>query len=75
MAEADTTVTKRPQMKAGCNMFLQTFASYLPDDYVVEKLTRNTANMADVWKIMDEFYGVMLSSETFLALCKIAKKP
>ena len=76
-AEADNTVTQRSasQMRADCHMFLDTFASYLPDDYVVEKLTKNTTNMADVWRIVDEFYGVTLSSDTFLALSNMSKKP
>lgn len=43
-AEPDTSQTKQTgaQLKADCLMFLETLSSYLPDDYLVEKITKNT---------------------------------
>ena len=76
-AEAADSDLKRtaPQLKDDCNMFLETFASYLPDDYLVEKLVKNTTKYADIWTIIEDFYGVALTSDTFLELAKMKKKP
>ena len=45
--EAETSPLKRKkaEMKADCHMFLETFASYFPDDYLVEKITKNTGKL------------------------------
>ena len=75
-AEPETSQTKRTgaQMQADCLMFLETLSSYLPDDYLVEKITKNSEDLASVWTIVDDFYGVTLNSETFLGLAKMSKK-
>ena len=75
--EAETSQLKRKkaEMKADCHMFLETFASYFPDDYLVEKITKNTGKLKDVWRTVDEFYNVILSSDSFLGLAKLTKKP
>ena len=64
----------KAQLKSDCSMFLETLASYLPDDYLVEKISKNTKDMAGVWEIIESYYGVQISSETFLALSKLKKK-
>ena len=45
--EAETSPLKRKkaEMKADCHMFLETFASYFPDYYLVEKITKNTRKL------------------------------
>ena len=75
--EPATSQLKRTkaQLKSDCSMFLETLASYLPCDYLVEKITRTTTSMAGVWELIDQFYGIQLTSETFLALAKLTKKP
>ena len=62
------------ELKSDCNMFLETLASFLPDDYLVEKIIRNTSKLADIWRILEDFYGVTLNSETFLGLAKMQKQ-
>ena len=64
----------KEDMKSDCLMFLETLASYLPDDYLVEKITKSTGKLADVWSVIDSYYGVTLSSDTFLELAKMSKK-
>ena len=75
-AEPDTSQTKQigAQMKADCLMFLETLSSYLPDDYLVEKITKNSENLESVWKIVDNCFGVTMNSETFMGLAKLSKK-
>ena len=75
-AKTAETSLKRTQaeMKLDCLMFLETLASYLPDDYLVEKITKNTGSLADVWKVINSYFGVMLSSDTFRELAKMSKK-
>ena len=71
----DSTLKRQPaELESDCNMFLNTLASYVPDDYIVEKILKNTTNIASIWKIIDDFYGVSLSSETFLGLAKMHKE-
>ena len=62
------------QMKQDCEMFLQTLASYLPDDYLVEKISKTTENMDGVWEVLEQYYGTTLTSETFLQIDKMKKK-
>ena len=74
--EPNTSQLKRTkaQMKSDCSMFLETLASYLPCDYLVEKITRTTSDMAGVWELIEQYYGIQLTGETFLALAKLSKK-
>ena len=74
--EAATSALKRSgaQMKQDCEMFLQTLASYLPDDYLVEKISKTTENMDGVWEVLEQYYGTTLTSETFLQIDKMKKK-
>ena len=76
-AEAATSDLQRTaaQVKDDCYMFLETFASYLPDDYLVERLVKSTSSYKDVWDKLQQFYGVVLSSDTFLEIAKMVKKP
>ena len=55
-------------------MFLETLSSYLPDDFIGEKICKTTGSLKEVWNVIDDFYGVKLSSETFLGLTKLTKK-
>ena len=72
---AETSLKRsKAEMKSDCLMFLETLASYLPDDYLVEKITKSTGKLADVWTVIDSYYGVTLSSNTFLELAKMSKK-
>ena len=63
-----------PEMKSDCLMFLETVASYLPDDYLVDGITKKTGSLKDVWKEMDSYYGTALSSFTFLELATMSKR-
>ena len=63
-----------PEMKSDCLMFLETLASYLPDDYLVDNITTKTKCLKDVWKEVDNYYGTALSSFTFLELAGMTKK-
>ena len=76
-AEAATSVLKRTaaDMKEDCIMFLEIFASYLPSDYLVERVTKNTTSVEEVFKVIEEYYGVVCSSDTFLQLAKFSRKP
>ena len=77
VAEADTSILKRTaaEVKSDCAMFLDTLSSYVPDDYLVEKITKNTSKMADIWRILEDYFGVALNSETYLGLAKMQKLP
>ena len=74
--EPDTSDLKRKadQLKQDCMMFLETLASYLPDDYLVEKISSSTEDMAGVWEIIEQYYGIALNSDTFLQIDKMSKK-
>ena len=63
----------KAEMKADCLMFLQTLASYLPDDYLVDTITGKTGELEDVWNEIDKYYGTCLSSFTFLELATMVK--
>ena len=71
--EAATAQTRRTkaQVKEDCLMFLETLSSYLPDDYIGEKICKTTGNLKEVWKVIDDYFGVTLSSETYLGLTKL----
>ena len=71
---AESSLKRSPaEMKSDCLMFLETLASYLPDDYLVERITKNTGKLEDVWRVVEDYYGVTLSSDTFLELAKMSK--
>ena len=63
-----------PELMSDCNMFLETLASFVPDDYLVDKITKNTSQLADIWRILEDFFGVALNSETYLSLAKMQKQ-
>ena len=74
-AEPETSQLKRTpaELKSDCNMFLETLASFVPSDYLVEKITKNTSSIATIWTILDDYYGTTLNSETYLGLTKMQK--
>ncbi len=74
--EPNTSDLKRTaaQMMEDCKMFLETLASYVPDDYLVEKISKTTSNMAGVWEVLEQYYGIALNSDTFLQIDKMTKK-
>ena len=76
-AEPETSQLKRtaPEIKSDCNMFLETLASFVPSDYLIEKITKNTSSIATIWNVLDDFYGTSLNSETYLGLTKMMKHP
>ena len=71
---ASQTKRTKAQVKDDCLMFLETLSSYLPDDYIGEKICKMTKNLKEVWSVIDDFFGVTLSSETYLELTKLSKK-
>ena len=74
--EPDTSDLKRTkaQLKEDCKMFLETLASYVPDDYLVEKISKTTEDMDGVWTILEQYYGISINSDTFLQIDKMQKK-
>ena len=76
-AEGNDTTLKRTAeaMKEDCIMFLEIFASFLPSDYLVERVTKNTTSVEDVFRAIEEYYGVVCSSDTFLQIAKFTRKP
>ena len=76
-AEAATSVLKRTaeEVKSDCSMFLDTLSSFVPDDYLVEKIVKNTSKLANIWTILEDYFGVALNSETYLGLAKMQKLP
>ena len=74
--EPNTSDLKRTaaQMMEDCKMFLETLASYVPDDYLVEKISKTTSSMAGVWDVLEQYYGIAVNSDTFLQIDKMAKK-
>ena len=55
--------------------FLSTIASYLPFDYIAEKLITQSTNMLTVWSIIYELYDAEISTSHYLDYATMAKFP
>ena len=74
---AESSGLKRePDMLASdLNGFLSTIASYLPFDYVADKIISESTNMVSVWKIIYEIYDAEISTTLYLDYATMMKYP
>ena len=40
---------------------------------MIERITKTTGKLEDVWRVVEDYYRVTLSSDTFLELAKMSK--
>ena len=55
--------------------FLHNLAGFLPHSYLTSKLVKETKNLNDCWKIIEEHYNVKVTPETFLDFESLKKNP
>ena len=55
--------------------FLHNLAGFLPHSYLTSKLVKDTKNLNDCWKIIEEHYNVKVTPETFLDFESLRKNP
>ena len=62
-------------LAADLDGFLDCIGSYLPFDYIGEKLKAESKGISSVWQIIYEVYDVELSTTNFLDYASMAKTP
>ena len=62
-------------LAADLDGFLDCIGSYLPFDYIGEKLKDESKGISSVWQIIYEVYDVELSTTNFLDYASMAKTP
>ena len=71
-----TGLKRNPQMlSADLDGFLETISSYLPFDYISDKLKTETTCMRDVWDILYEVYDAELSTTHYLDYASMTREP
>ena len=72
---AESTGLKRsaPEVMEDLVDLLSTLASFLPHSYLTDKLLKTTKSWKDVWHVIYEHYGVLITSETLLDFEKFHK--
>ena len=75
--QAETTGLKRtPEiLAADLEGFLQCLASYLPFDYVADKLVSETTNLQSAFDIIYEIYDVEINTTHFLDYASMVRNP
>ena len=63
------------QLASDLEGFLECLGSYLPFDYVPEKLLQETSNMTTVWSIIYEIYDVELTTSHYLDYATMSRNP
>ena len=75
-ADEPSGLKRSPEVLAGdIDGFLSTIASYLPFDYIAEKLITQSTDMLSVWTILYELYDAEISTSHYLDYAMMTKFP
>ena len=61
-------------MKDDCKDFLCILATFLPHGYLTEKLVNDSTSFEKAFEIIQEYYGLLPTQESFLELDSFSKK-
>ena len=75
--DEETTGLKRTPQELASDLegFLECLASYLPFDYVPEKLLQESTNMSSVWTIIYDIYDVQINTSHYLDYATMSRNP
>ena len=75
--ETETSGLKRSPtiLASDLESFLECLASYLPFDYIADKLNAESSNMRTVWAIIYEVYDAEISTTHYLDYASMTKLP
>ena len=75
--DKETTGLKRTPQELASDLegFLECLASYLPFDYVPEKLLQESTNMSSVWTIIYDIYDVQINTSHYLDYATMSRNP
>ena len=73
----ETTGLKRTPEELASDLegFLECLASYLPFDYVPDKLLQESTNMSSVWSIIYDIYDVEINTSHYLDYATMSRNP